>query len=183
MTVEEVRARKAKAAQRRVEAVNLRAAGATFDAIGKQLGISMQGAHQLVKSALKSLAKEETMGAERLRALELRRIDSMLAGLWNDLYVREVRITKDAQGAEARTEHITTEVKPEIGRLLLKCITRRCALLGLDQPKEIDLRTFQRIEDVFKEIDDKSAAIGFVTGENGGRPPGRIPFDDDANGQ
>lgn len=165
MRPEDVRAKKALAAKRRVDAVNMRAAGATYPAIGKALGFSFQAAHQAVKQGLKNLAKEETMGAERLRALELRKIDSLLTGLWTDLYVKII-VEKDGK----RTEVETTEIKPKIAKLILNCISQRRALLGLDPATEVELRTYHSVEDVFKDI-ARQAVQGTGPGDTT-HPPG-----------
>lgn len=63
-------------------ALDLRTRGLTFEAIGRQLGISTQAAHATVSRALARSLAEANAAADNLRALELRRLDAMLAALW-----------------------------------------------------------------------------------------------------
>jgi len=68
--------------QRATQALDLRKAGLTFAAIGREMGFSEQRAHRLVSEELGRLnAKRAEVSAEVTR-LELERLDSLLTGLW-----------------------------------------------------------------------------------------------------
>lgn len=101
--------------QRRREIMALRRSGLTFDVIAQAKGITRQRVHQIVRDELRKLAQETAEETEGLRALELDRLDRLLAGLW-----------KKAQDGELDA----------IDRAL-KIAARRAALLGLDRPTKI----------------------------------------------
>ena len=63
------------AAARRVEALNLRMAGASYRQIGARLGISEAQAHKDVARELDRLAAEAQEAAQQVLALELARLD------------------------------------------------------------------------------------------------------------
>lgn len=67
--------RKVTTAQRRTQAVALRVAGATFQQIGKQLGITDSAAHKLVVTALQEIATATNEQADTLRQIEIERLD------------------------------------------------------------------------------------------------------------
>ncbi|KWF99077.1 hypothetical protein [Burkholderia cepacia] len=70
-------ARKVKAADRGVQAMQLRKLGYSFEEIGGVLGISRQAAHQLVKKYLADAVAQATEEAEELRQLQLARLDHL----------------------------------------------------------------------------------------------------------
>jgi len=63
------------AAERRIKALEFRKAGASYRAIGSQLGVSEAQAHKDVMRALASLAKQELSSASEYRTMELERLD------------------------------------------------------------------------------------------------------------
>jgi hypothetical protein len=69
------------AAERRIESVMLRTAGATYRDIGRQLGISHEQAHQDVKAGLAALQDELKTQARYYLALELQRLEFPLLKL------------------------------------------------------------------------------------------------------
>ena len=69
-------------AARRREGLRLRIKGLTFEEIGKELGITRQGAHVLVKAALSEVAQENTELAEDLLTKELAMYEEMQRKLW-----------------------------------------------------------------------------------------------------
>lgn len=72
------RDRRLTAAEKAAAGVELRAAGASYDEIAKLVGWASKGAaHKAVMKALRQIPAD---GVEELRALELRRLDTMLAG-------------------------------------------------------------------------------------------------------
>ncbi|MCB1809624.1 MAG: hypothetical protein KDJ99_32010 [Candidatus Competibacteraceae bacterium] len=103
-------ARRITAAERRAQALDLRLAGYSFEAIGQQLGISKQAAYKHVSTALETLHTQTDNSAEQLRALELERLDALLKGCWT----------------------AATAGDSESTRVALKVLERRAKLLGLD---------------------------------------------------
>lgn len=105
--------RRIKAHDRHLKALELRKAGATYQAIAEQLGYAhAKGAHKAVASALKATLRE---AADGLRELELVRLDAMLLALWR-------RVQNGDERAIDRA---------------LKIAQRRARLLGLDAPPEL----------------------------------------------
>jgi len=70
------------AAETRRQVVALRIRGLSYQAIGKQLGISKAAAHKHFKNALKEIPKADR---EELRMLEAQRIADLRQRLWGDL--------------------------------------------------------------------------------------------------
>jgi len=105
-------------AERRIQCLELRKAGATYTAIGKHLGISRQAAFKHVTNALAELRAEATDQTEDLIRLEVERLDQLLVGLWDRARVG---------GLEA------------VDRVL-KIQARRSLLLGLDAPKRMEVK-------------------------------------------
>ena len=64
-------------AERRRKAIEMRAQGMTFDAIGAALGVSDVAAGKLVRGALEELAREVTEHADAMRAQESERLDAV----------------------------------------------------------------------------------------------------------
>jgi hypothetical protein len=96
--------------ERKLRALDLRKAGATYQMIADQLGYGgPSGAYKAVTSALKATLKEP---ADELRTMELERLDAMLLPLW-----RRVQ-----NGDERAVDRV------------LRIMERRAKLLGLDAP-------------------------------------------------
>lgn len=104
-----------RATARRKTALDLRLQGLTFEAIGARLGVTRQAAHAAVTLELDALAAESRATAEKLRDLEVARLDAMLSALWP-------AVKRGSQGAVDKA---------------LKVCARRARLLGLDAPTEI----------------------------------------------
>lgn len=98
-------------------ALDLRKRGYTFAEIGKQLGITMQGAHLAVHRALDKIASLGAEEARDLRRIELERLDRLQKAL----------APKANKG------------NAESARALLRVMDRRARLLGLDAPVKSDL--------------------------------------------
>jgi hypothetical protein len=73
------------AAERRLQALELRKAGASYRAIGRQLNISEAQAHRDVRASLARLAELELSSAGELRAMELARLDTYTLEAWRIL--------------------------------------------------------------------------------------------------
>ena len=98
------------------KAVALRMAGASYQEIGTALSITRQRAHQLVKAALEESWTKLTEDANHLRAMEARRTEALLVGLWPN------------------------RQQPRYADTILRILERRARLLGLDAPTRIDER-------------------------------------------
>jgi hypothetical protein len=110
--------------QRRREVLQLKEAGATYEAIARTL-LERHGTHALpagydrryaykdLHRELEKLQDENREAAESVRDVELRRLDRMLRGLWN----------KAVQG------------DPQAIDRVLKIMQRRAKMLGLDEPE------------------------------------------------
>jgi len=101
-------------AEKRRRALELRKAGADYEAIARQVGYaSGSGAFKAIQAALKDVVREP---AEEVRTIELERLDRIMLGLW-----------KQATSGDARA----------VDRVL-KIMERRAKLLGLDAPVKLD---------------------------------------------
>ena len=109
---------KVKRAQRRSEAIRLRLAGMSFEAIGKQLGITRPGAHKMVRLELEKQAEENKLNVEQLRALEIGRVNLIQQIAWKQIV--------DAQNANQ-------EPPADAQNRILKCVEIRSRLQGLEQ--------------------------------------------------
>jgi len=94
-------------------ALDLRSTGASYDGIGRGMGISKTRAYQLVTAALADLDEELKAMADGLRALELLRLDAIAYAHW-----------------ERRDN-------PRNADVILKVMERRAKLLGLDAPTKV----------------------------------------------
>jgi hypothetical protein len=106
-------ARILKAREREQMAVKLRLSGATYEQIGHALGISAPAAHKAVMRSLQRTIEKTDEDVEKIRHLELQRLDAMLFGLWQ----------KAKEGHEGSVDRV------------LRIMERRAKLLGLDQQK------------------------------------------------
>ncbi|HEY3230518.1 MAG TPA: hypothetical protein VGJ87_14945 [Roseiflexaceae bacterium] len=109
--------KKEAAAERRQQAFELRKRGASYRAIGTELGISEAQAHRDVQRGLAHLAELEQASAEEYRALELARLDLAVVAL----------------SARLRTGD------PQVVNAWVKVSESRRRLLGLDQPIAVDV--------------------------------------------
>jgi hypothetical protein len=111
---------KEKAAARRIDALNMRKAGASYRAIGRKLGVSEAQAFRDVQTCLAELAAEQKQSAEELRQMELERLDAMLLANWSR-----------AMGSEKVPADLKAQDR------ILRIMERRAKLLGLDAPTKI----------------------------------------------
>jgi orotate phosphoribosyltransferase-like protein len=68
--------------ERRRQAVDLRRRGLTFAAIGAEMGISVQAAHQLVTLAMRDFRTDTAEAVEEHRQLELSRLERIVEIMW-----------------------------------------------------------------------------------------------------
>lgn len=103
------------AADKQRQALELRKAGKSLDAIAQEVGYnSPSGAFRAIVSGLRKTLQEP---ADEVRKMELERLDAMLEATW------EFAMTG----------------KPEAVDRVLKIMERRAKYLGLDAPKEINI--------------------------------------------
>jgi hypothetical protein len=91
-------------------------AGASYHEIGTTLGITRQRAHQLVKAALEESWTKLSEDVNHLRAMEARRTEALILGLWPN------------------------RSQPRFADTINRIMERRARLLGLDAPTRIDER-------------------------------------------
>lgn len=101
-------------AERAKQALGLRRAGASYEQIGAQLGITRSAARKVVTKAIARIPRDD---AEQVLQLELDRLDALLRGLWP-------QAVKGHGGAVDR---------------VLRVMERRARLLGLDAPTKREL--------------------------------------------
>lgn len=116
------RERSGLAMKRRIEALDLRIAGATYQQIADRFNITKQSAHGLVQKALTDRAGETT---EAVRELELSRLDKLLMS-W---LPRAISGDEKAAG------------------VVLSIMDRRSKYLGLDAPRKVNLTIEEARED------------------------------------
>jgi hypothetical protein len=139
-----------KAAQRRAEALELRLAGCTYQAIGERLGCSYQRVQTIIKRELERLTAQRTEAAQALVTQECERLDRLQLGLWG-------------KAVKGDIDAVNT---------LLRLMNRRAKLLGLDTPTTLGVNvsrvspiTLSVVEEV---VDGPSAQGG---GEPNTPPP------------
>jgi hypothetical protein len=145
--------RQAEAARRRAKVAQMRLAGASFEEIGQQLGISDTRAHQLWTDALERTIREP---AERHRALELQRLDQLQLAAVRVLRASHVviqggKVVADRQG-RPYTDH-----GPVLAAVntLLRVAERRARLLSLDAPARVDAKvdgTLTTVDGIDREV-------------------------------
>jgi hypothetical protein len=128
------------AAERQAKALEMRKGGATFAVIAARLGFKgPQGAHETVSKAIALIPRE---AADELRAMEVERLDAMLAGLY----------ARACKGDEAAIDRV------------LRIMERRARFLGLDLPpaeptKPVNgLREMNAEADAYVDPDEPPAA-------------------------
>lgn len=105
------------ARSREQQGLELRLGGASYVQIAESLGMTPGGAYKAVDRALARQAAQTEEKADKLRRLELARLERLHLGLW--------------QKAKAGDEKAVREV--------LRIAERRARLLGLDAPKRNEL--------------------------------------------
>ena len=118
------------AAQRRVQALELRKAGYTYEQIGVALGISSQAAYKHVVKALGVINEKLSEATEELRTLEVQRLDRLF----------EVMYKKAEKGDMNAIDRC------------VRLMERRAKLLGLDAPAKQEIGLDSTISINFVDI-------------------------------
>ncbi len=106
-----------KAHQSRRTAMELRTQGKTYREIGDEMGVCMQEAHRLVKSAIDRVVKKLDESADTYRVLQLDRIDKLIDASWG-------------MAMEGSPQHIV---------VIIKLLERQAKLTGIDQPETFEV--------------------------------------------
>jgi hypothetical protein len=133
--------RAALARKREAEALALRLAGATFEDIARQLGLSArQVAKDAYERALNRLAP--IADREKARALEAARLDRLQLVHW------QKALAGDADATQA----------------VLGIMARRARLLGLDAPVDVNLNALLKVIAEMRSLppDDLLTVLGYV---------------------
>jgi len=118
------------AAEKRTEAINLRRQGFGFQQIAEAIGFANSGAaFKAVRQGLKEALREA--GSEELRTLECDRLDELQRSRWE----------KAVGGDDAALDRV------------LKIMTRRAELLGLDAPQKHQIE-LGKVYDVINSPED-----------------------------
>lgn len=123
-------ARKIERAHRQRRVLELREGGKNHEQIAEELGLANKSvAWKLFHSALVAVIKEP---AEHVLALELRRLDALLAGCWE----------KAKAGDPAAIDRV------------LRIMDRRSTYLGLDQPKGLKVEMARELGTFLERLKD-----------------------------
>jgi hypothetical protein len=125
------------AAERDAQALELRAAGLSIRQIGRQLGCSATTAHRRVVRGLDRTLREP---ADRVRALELHRLDQLQAAATATLRARHVVVQAGRPVLDPASGDPYVDHGPVLAAIaaLLRIAERRARLLGLDAPARVD---------------------------------------------
>lgn len=132
-----------RAAERTVEALELRKAGLSYRQIGERLGISAAAAHKLVSKALGEISERARDVAQETLALELERLDAMTALLWEELAkLRALEASHEGAKPLSRTLAVVdrlirlTEVRARLLRLDTATLQSDTTVITLLWPEE-----------------------------------------------
>lgn len=124
--------KKLKARELEKQALRLRLAGATYQAIGDALGVSQAAAYKAIRRVLEKTVQQSTESADELRQVEITRLDM--------LYLKMSPLADSgSMGAVDRC---------------LRIMERRARLLGLDAPAKTDITTDGQAITFIVERDD-----------------------------
>jgi hypothetical protein len=109
--------------------VELRASGRPYTEIAAELGIGEEAAADAVERVLIRTARGTDAKADAARALDLERINMLLASVWKRATDPEMAATSDDDGARSYDESQDRAIDRAT-----KLLERRAKLLGLDAP-------------------------------------------------
>lgn len=119
MKRKEMKNRSAEVIEKERRAVELRLSGYSYPEIAAELGISVSNAFNRVQSALTTTIAKTAEDAEKVRNMELHRLDALLRPLY----------------AQAKAGD------PKATEMCLKIMDRRAKYLGLDSPEKLKLES------------------------------------------
>lgn len=122
----------AKAEARRVQALDLRLAGATYRDISSRLGVTVAQSYKDVQQALRDYCQDT---AEEVRDQELARLDRLMLAHWQ---------------RALNGDHKSTAT-------VLSIMDRRAKILGLDAPAKVDITMYIRQKALEEGLDPDEA--------------------------
>lgn len=126
--------RRIRAKERQKQALELRLAGVTFEAIAEAVGFrSKQAAHDSVTRALRGLPEA---AAKDLRELDLKRLDAMYQRIWPFVIAPTVKMMPSPSGPQML---VWDEARFLAVDRCLRILAQRARLLGLDAVKRLEL--------------------------------------------
>ena len=140
-------------AQRKAETVKHLLEGMTYREIREQTGFSLGCISKYVNEAIEESKEQAKHGIDRLRRIELMRIDRLLRSAWPLAVRAEAEGGPDWKAFQA----------------VIDLIKQRCELLGLDAPKKLkigELTTSELLE-AFSEIADGDESLQGLIGDQG----------------
>lgn len=127
---------------RRIEAMSLKLAGASYEAIGERLGIAPQSVRALIT---RNLERADNRLVEEMRAIENARLDRAQAAIWKKVLDGDL----------------------DAVRTYLQISARRAKMNGLDAPQRIALSANVRVE-MEQALDElKHVVLGEVVDDDG----------------
>lgn len=140
--------------QRKADVMRLRRQGHTFEAIGDQLGITKQRAHQIYSAALAEIPAQEV---GEYRAEQAARLDELLTKAHEVLARGHVHVSQGRVVRDDETGEPVRDDGPTLAAIktILDIEARRAKLLGLDTPvrQEFDVSGGVRYEVVGVDLD------------------------------
>ena len=91
-----------------IKALEMRKAGASYQQIANTLGISKTMAHKHVKKALAELSKQNQQLAQTYRAMQVARLEALLAGIYT-------KATKGDLGAVEKARRVIDSISNLVG--------------------------------------------------------------------
>jgi Homeodomain-like domain len=147
------------AALRDAQALELRAAGASYRQIADRLGISVSTAHGCVERGLDRTRREP---ADHLRRLEAERLDRLQVEAVQVLRAQHVVIQAGQPVVDTDTGRPYVDHGPTLAaiRTLLAVAERRAKLEGLDAPSKVDVRGTFTVDLIDARIAELTALLG-----------------------
>lgn len=155
-------AKRAEVAERRTRAVAMKARGARYADIARELGITETTARQDVHVAYKQRAEELRDTLDELVAEQIEELDSLRALAWRDLLTKHPHVTQSGKIALNidGTPVYDTAPNSRARRDLLAIQERKAKLLGLDAALKINIKAEVTNVDAFDAaIADLNAQI------------------------
>lgn len=158
------------------EVVELYVKGWTQWEIGNHLSLNQSTISRIVKAARAEWREARLADTADIVDLELRKLDRLEREAWlawerSQKPAQEATtVTKDGGDLPTKKKISGRNGDPRYLAVVLKCIERRCALLGLDAPKQLTLEDAQIDQFIIDEV-ERLAAIEADARTAGSLPP------------
>ncbi len=119
-----------RARERERSAVELRKTGASYEEIGSILHCSASAAAGCVKRSLQRIIKTTSESAEHIRVMELAKLDQLESAHWA----------------------FALKADDKSSAIILRCMQRRAALLGLDAALKVEVDDTSGIDDTLARL-------------------------------